>query len=452
MRHPCRTIEQAPGALPVVGHTLAVLRDPLGFLTSWAPADGLGLIRLGPWQAIVVYDSALVHQVLREERVFDKGGLVIDRAREVIGNGLATCRRNEHRRQRRLVQPCFHPARIPRYATPMTDQILATTDGWRDGQQVGVLDEMMMMTIRVIITTMFGVCFASVAIDRASRDVFTVVEGMLRRMVLPGPLDRLPMSGNRRFHRALDRLQGFIAELLEVSRAAGASHDNLMSVLLDGPASADGSGNPTLSDMEIADQAMTFLVGGTDTTASALAWSLHLLAQHPDVEARLHREVDRVLAGATPTYADMPELELCHCVIAESLRLYPPIWLLTRIVATDTELAGHHLPAGTVIVYSPYQMHRRTASFAELDRFDPDRWTGERPSTSNSTFLPFGAGARKCIGESFAMTEAVLALAVIASRWRLEPVAGSRVRPGARMVLYPKGLRMRTIARGARAV
>jgi pentalenene oxygenase len=453
-RRPDQAIEQAPGALPVVGHAMAVLRGPLAFLTSWAPGDGLGLIRFGPWKAVVVYDPALAHQVLRDERIFDKGGPVIDRTREVVGNGLGTCRYDEHRRQRRLVQSCFHPARMPGYATLMTEQILAITGHWRDGQTIDVLDETMATATRVAITTMFS-AYTTTTLDQACRDVVTVMAGIMRRAALPGPLDRLPTPGNRHFHQALSRLRQFIAGMIEVYRAGGITRDDLMSVLLDGSAPAEGPGGPAgrvLSDTEIADQAMTFVVAGTDTVASALAWALHLLARHPSIEARLHQEVDRVLAGATPTYADLPNLELCQHIIHETLRLYPSVWLLTRTATADTELAGHRIPAGTVIVYSPYQLHRRVASFTDPDRFDPDRWTGLRPTTPRSPFLSFGAGARKCIGESFAMTEAVLALSTMASRWRFEPVAGSRVRPGLGVVLTPKGLRMRLTARGTPAV
>lgn len=440
-------IEEAPGALPVVGHAVAVLRDPLRFLTSWTPAEGLGRVRLGRASAILVYEPGLVHQVLMDDRTFDKGGPMFDRAREIVGNGLATCPHGDHRRQRRLVQPSFHPSRLPGYAALMAEQIHAATGTWRDGQVLDVGNEMMRISAQVAIATMFGIRRDDAEIAQLTRDVRTVVAGAMRRAVLPPPLDRLPTPGNRRFWRAHRRLLAQIETIVTRRRAGEERRGDLMSVLLDDAASTGGPPD-ALSAEESADQVMTFLIAGTDTVANTLAWALHTLAEHPAVEERLHREVDAALADGAITYDRLPELASVTHVIRESLRLYPPAWLLTRLVTRDTELAGHPLPAGSVIAFSPYLLHHSRDTFPDPDRFDPDRWAGNpRGRVPRGGFVPFGGGARKCIGESFAMTEGALVLAAVAARWRLRAVPGATVRPGFGLVLTPNGLRMRATAR-----
>jgi pentalenene oxygenase len=169
---------------------------------------------------------------------------------------------------------------------------------------------------------------------------------------------------------------------------------------------------------------------------------LHLLARHPDIEQRLHAEADAVLGGEPVHHDHLPELQLTSRIITETLRLYPPGWITTRVVTTDTELAGYHVPEGTTVIVSPHLIHHRADLFPEPDRFDPDRFGPDGQTLPRGAYLPFGGGARKCVGDQFAITETTLALAAIAARWRLRSVPGSRVRPGVALALYPQGLRM----------
>jgi cytochrome P450 len=180
-----------------------------------------------------------------------------------------------------------------------------------------------------------------------------------------------------------------------------------------------------------------------------LAWAIYLLAGHPDVEQRLQAEVDAVLGGAAARFDDLPKLELTGRVVTETLRMYPPGWSLARTTTTDTHLGKHPIPAGTILIYSPYLLHHLPDCYPDHDRFDPDRWIdGQHAQPPREAFIPFAAGARKCVGDTFAVTEATLVLATLAARWRLQLLPNQHVRPSRSVVLYPRGLRMRATQRG----
>ncbi|MFF5491376.1 cytochrome P450 [Streptomyces virginiae] len=262
-------------------------------------------------------------------------------------------------------------------------------------------------------------------------------------------MDRLPTPGNRRYHQARADLPGVFDHIVTDRRGADTDHGDLVSMLLTAHDSDSGPADQRLTDAEIIDQIITFFLVGTETSATALAWALHLLAQHPEIEKRLHAEVDAVLGGRPATHADLPRLELTGRVITETLRLWPPAWFFTRTCTADTRLGRHTVPAGTTLLYSPYLLHRQADLYPDPDRFDPDRWTTGQPR--REAFIPFGAGPRKCIGDRFATIVSTLALATITTRWRLEPLPGTRVRPTVSgPALNPKGLRMRATARTTR--
>jgi cytochrome P450 len=431
---------RAPGALPLLGHTLALLRDPLRFLSSLPEHGDLVRIRLGLVDAIVVCDPELTRQLLLDSRTFEKGGPLVDKASEVFGDGLGTCPHGEHRRQRRLTQPAFHQARLPGYAQTMADQCHAVTGAWRDGQIIDALPEMTTLTIRVIAATMFGSALPPAALSQILDDFAAVMDGIYLHMILPGPFGRLPTPGNRRYQRARGRLGRTIGQAIDGYRADGADHGDLLSMLV---ATRDNS--QSFSDAEITDQILTFLFGGTETSAALLTSALYLLARHPDIQRQLQDEVDTVLAGAMPSYDDLPRLELTGRILTETLRIYPPAWIITRSTTTDTRLGAHFIPAGTVMAYSPYLIHHRPDLHAGPDDFNPGRWANPR---ARDTFIPFGAGARKCIGDAFAMTEATLVLASIARHWQVDFIPGRNARPTPRTTLAPRRMRLRVTARG----
>ncbi|MFD0357732.1 cytochrome P450 [Streptomyces sp. NPDC127110] len=443
-------IPTAAGGLPLLGHLVPLLRDPLGFLTRLPEHGDLVRVRLGPLTALVVCDPALTGHVLRDDRTFDKGGPLYDRAREVAGNGLASCPHGDHRRQRRLVQPAFLPTRMPGYSEATTARAAETTASWQDGETIDVHAVMQELTARIAVDTLFSTTLPPDVLAQALGDLNTTLDGMIVRTVTPPLLDWLPTPGNRRYHRSRTRLPRTLHHIVAESRAEGVDRGDLLSMLLTARDPGSGPAEQTLTDAEIIDQIVTFFGAGTDTTSSTLAWALHLLGQHPEIEKRLHVEVDAVLDGRPATHADLPRLELTGRILTETLRLWPPTWLLTRTCKADTHLGRYPVPAGTTVVFSAYLLHRQAGLYPDPDRFDPDRWAPDHPHPPRrEAFLPFGGGARKCIGDRFATSVMVLALATIAARWRLQPLPGARVRPAVSALLSPVGLRMRATARAA---
>jgi cytochrome P450 len=436
----------APGALPLLGHTLSLLHDPLGFLTSLPAHGDLVRIRFGPFEAIVVCTPKLVRQVLLNDHIFDKDGPFFDRAREAFGDGLATCPHRMHRRQRRLLQPAFHPARLPGYAQVMTKHIAEVTESWQHDQVLDVLSEMMTLTARIAVETMFSDGLPSAALQPVLNDLSTLLGSIYTHAIVPPPLDKFLIIGNRRFNRARLRLGEVVGRVIADHRANGADCGDLLSTLLTAHDPTESQG---LSDTEIVDQVITFFLAGSETTANALAWAVYLLARHPDVEHQLHAEVDAVLGASAARFEDLPKLQLAGRVVTESLRMYPPAWTLARTTTTDTQLGEHPIPAGSNLLYSPYLLHHLPDFHPDHHRFDPDRWTeGHRAPPPREAFIPFAAGARKCIGDTFAITEATLALATLTARWRLQLLPSRHVHPSRSVVLHPRGLRMHATPRG----
>jgi pentalenene oxygenase len=404
-------------------------------------------IRIGPIEAVVVCTPELVRHVLLNDRIFDKTGPFFDQSREVFGDGLATCPHGFHRRQRRLTQPAFHPARLPGYAEVMTKQIAEVTASWQDGQVLDVLSEMMTLTARIAVETMFSDALPSAVLGAVLNDFNTILAGIYTRVLIPPSLHKLLIVGNRRYDRARVRLREVIGRVVTDCRGGSADRGDLLSTLL---TARDPTDNQGLSDTEIADQVMTFFLAGSETTANTLAWAVHLVARHPEVERRLRAEVDAVLVGPVARFEDLPNLKLTGGVITETLRMYPPAWMLPRIITTDTRLGGHPIPAGSILLYSPYLLHHRSDLYPNPDRFDPDRWAGGHcAQLPRGAFIPFASGARKCIGDTFAITEATLTLATLTARWRLRLLSGRRVRPARAVLLQPRGLWMRATPRSA---
>ncbi|MFD6388649.1 cytochrome P450 [Nocardia sp. NPDC060259] len=440
-------IPTAPGARPVVGHLLPFLKQPFTFLAQLPEHGDLVKIRLGPKAAVVICDPGLTRKVLIDDRTFDKGGLFLEREREWLGESVATCTHSKHRHKRRLAQPAFHPRRLADYAHTMTTQIASVVDGWHSGQVLDVCPEMFTITSRVFGAAMFSSTLPAGVLYEVIGDLTATFDGTFQRTLLPDVISRLPIPSTRRYNHANRRLRKTMNGIIADRRASGIDNGDLLSALM---AAHDRESDARSSiDDDVSDAVVTFFVAGTETTSSALAWVLCVLAQHPDIEAQLHAEVDAVLSGRQPEYSDLERLQVASRIVTETLRLYPPAWFFTRTVTAGVGLGPYDLPVGSTVALSPYLIHRRADLYDEPDRFDPDRWLPERAASPPGSLLPFGGGARKCIGEAFGMTEVVLALVIIASRWRLQTIPGLRIRPPLSVSLVPGGLHLRVLDRRA---
>jgi pentalenene oxygenase len=436
------SVPLAPGCLPVLGHVVPIARDPMGFVSSLPAHGDLVRLRLGPHPVLMVCDPELTRHVLIDDRTFDKGGPLLDLGRELLGDGLTTCPHHEHRRQRRLCQPAFLPDRMRTYADVMSAAARAAAESWQDGQVLDLGREMSALTLRIAVETMFSMTMPRSTIQTIVDDLDTVLHGTFLQMVRPRVLNRLPTAGNRAYHRAKSRLRETVGAVIADRRATGTDHGDLLSALLNAHDPESGTAS-TMSAKELADQVMTIFVAGAETTASALTWAIYQLSQHGEIQQRVHAEVDR---PAEMTSADrLPLLDLTSRVVTETLRKHTSAWMVTRITTADTTLAGVDIPAGTSIGYSPRIIHFRADRYDRPEAFDPDRWPDAQ--RDRAAFLPFGNGARKCIGERFARTEATLVLAEVAARWTLHPVSHPPARLALSDVLVPPGLMMRVRSR-----
>jgi cytochrome P450 len=443
-------IPWAPGKVPVLGHAVALLRDPQAFLSSLPASGDMVRIKLGPIRAIMLCDLELTRQVLREDRTFDRTGPLFDRVQEAVGSGI-TQSSAYHKQTRRLIQPAFARTRLPGYAQKMNRQLTEVTDSWRDGQTLDILAEMQAVTTKSALAAMFSHALAPAALEQATDDLGTIFAGFYRRAVTPSWLSRVPGPGNARYWRAIGRLRKMVAAIVAERRASAVDHDDLLSSLLaaeDTEEAQAGAAPVTarLSDAEIGDAVMGFFIAGVQSTATLLTWALHLVATHPDIEARLVAETTSVAGSDQVSFEHVSELRLTAQVVTETLRLYPPGWLLVRTANVDTRLSGHDIPAGTVLFFSPYLIHHRDDLYPDAGGFDPGRWDRVPPPPSQP-FIAFGYGPGKCVAENFGFVEATLALASIISRWHLEPVPGERVRPALAFALRPQQLHLRAAAR-----
>jgi cytochrome P450 len=438
---------RAPGAWPLLGHVVGLQRRPLRLLDSLPAYGDLVEIRLGPRRAYVVCHPDLARKVLTDFATFDRSGPVYDRIRAAMGSGLATAAYQDHRRQRLVMQPAFRREHLRGYAAVMGQEITALMDSWRDGNRVDLVPEMFKLTTTVGLKALFSSQISSREAEEL-RDAFDVfLRGIYTRAALPAA-GRLPTPGNRRYASAVARWRGQVTRLIDRYRREGAEHDDLMSRLL---AARDEQGQP-MTEQELSDQVAVLLLAGGETTSAAVTWSLHLLHRHPDILAALQTETSTVLGGDTAGWGHLPHLNLTARIVRETLRLYPPAWVIARTTASQARLAGQSLPAGTMVIFSPYLLHRHPGSFPHPHRFDPSRWLtpadGAAPA-HHGGYLPFGAGATKCIGEQFGLTEATLALATITARWNLTPEPGTTISPAARAILVPKTLPVRLSDRSA---
>jgi len=410
-------------------------RDPLNFMIRLAREYGdLCSFRIGTERIFFVNHPDCVREVLvNHYDNFLKGGGK-QRAKRFLGEGLLLSEGDLHRRQRQLAQPGFHRQRLAAYAREMSASGEHCSARWADGQTLDIWPEMQRLTLGIIGKTLFGA-------DVESRDdevgrAMKAATLQYRAFNLPFAklLERLPLPHIRRFHQGKETLRRVVLQIIEERRRSGRDHGDLLSMLL--LAEKEGAGAGRMTPEQVWDEALTIFIAGYDTMATALMWTWYLLSQHAEAEAKLHAELDAVLAGGGgPTFDDLARLPYTECVLAESMRLYPPTWRLVRRAVRDFEVGGHRIPARSLVVVCQYAMHRDPRFFPDPLRFDPDRWVPEaKAARPQFSYFPFGGGPRRCIGEGFAMVEGVVLLASLARRWRL------RLAPGHRIELFPEHL------------
>jgi cytochrome P450 len=435
------TLVDVPGGVPLFGHLGEFKKRPLETMFRWWRQHGDALrFRLGPKTLHLFSHPDLAEEILVQQsdcfvKVYDPqrpAGLAL-----VLGNGLVTSSGEVWKHHRRIIQPIFHRSRMAAMADRMAQVGEQRIAGWAspEGQPVDIATEMMQLALEVISQTMFTTSMAqhigqiSHALRVSLKYAFDSFHNPLR---LPS---WVPTQRNREFRSVMKFLDGLIYGLLAERRRTGATHGDLLDLLLQARDEETGMG---LSDHELRDEALTIFAAGHETTANALAWTWYLLATHPKAKARFHEEVDRVLQGRAPNAEDLPQLPYTRAIFDESLRLYPPAPAVQRKAATNTTVCGLPLPAGALVLVGTYNLHRHPAFWTSPDRFLPERWLdGERLATRYA-YLPFGAGPRACVGIHFASVEGPLLLALIGRRYDLQ-LAQETIDPELMVTLRPKG-------------
>lgn len=432
-----------PASFPLLGHIFDFRNDSLAFLQKTARTYGdISHFKMGTFSVIFLQHPDFIKEVLSTHNSNFIKGRPLEMAKALLGEGLLTSDGDLHKRQSRIIQPAFHRRMLEAYAPAMTEYAERIMQGWEDGMQVDMMEEMIRLSTGIAGKTMFNIDIES-EVPQISQAMDTIMS-LFGRITLPGSewLLKLPLPGTIRFFKAKALLDGKIYGVIEARRRSGLNNGDLLSLLLQAQAE---SGDGTLTDRQIRDEALTLFLTAFDTTSLSLAWSWYLLSQNPDAEADLHAEVDRVLEGRMPTVEEYPQLIFTKQAFAESLRLFPPSYLITRQAIADFPIGGYVIPAGAIVLMSPYLIHRDPRFYPEPERYLP-RARAERPEAQQAgyTFFPFGGGPRACIGQHYAWLEGVLVLASIARHWRFTLVPGHRVETAQLINLRPKfGLMMR---------
>jgi cytochrome P450 len=430
------------GTLDSLAYYYQFYRDSIGTVQRrfdrhgdiyYAPSGGVGLY-------VLRHPDHIWEVLVRDGANYGKTHTAFDQLKRFLGDGLLTTDGAAWRRQRRMVNPAFTKARLEGYASAMVDESLATRDAWRDGERRDVSREMMELTLRIVCQTLFSHDVGGQADDVAlAMDTFR--DSIGRPDFLP---KWIPSPNRRRAREAVAALDRIIYGMIAERRQSGHKPDppDLLHMLLS--ARDDEGDGAALADKEIRDQLVTLFLAGHETTSHAVTWTWYLLSQHPAAEATLHAELDRVLGGRPPTYADLEALPYTRQVFEEAMRLYPPVTTTARKAEVDTEIGGYQVPAGSEVVIWIYMTQRDSRWFPQPSVFRPERFAPDavaaRPKLA---YLPFGAGARACIGKVFALIEGSLILATLAQRFSMRVVPGHRVVPQPRVTLAPKhGMQM----------
>jgi cytochrome P450 len=430
----------ANGRTPVLGHLPALLRHPFRFFESLQGQADVVRVDLGRLHTFFLTDPALVNNLLTDrEQVLDKGRFY-DKVRPLAGNGVVLANGEEHARQLAMIRPAFHHEQLRPYAAVMLDVARTTVGAWHAGMKIPADKEMHAITLQILARTMFGAGVEREAVAELVRLLPGVLKGIMVRTILPDGVNRLPLPMNHRFDAAFAALRRAISRVMRAYRDAAIDNGDMMSMLL---AARDPQTGDPLSDKEVCDQIVAVTMAGSETAATALAWTFYELARHPSVERLLADEVATVLGDREFEIGDQTRLTYTRRVLQEALRLRQPILVISRRARCDTQLRSLSIPAGSELFYSPYGLHRDPRHFPEPHRFDPDRWLVTPAGTlPRGAYVPFGGGPRHCIGEQFAWVMMAVVVVEVIRRWRLRLPPGFRVREMPWATVNPRSLPM----------
>ncbi len=430
-----------PGGVGLLTFPVRLRRDPLGFLTEAARRYG-DLVFLG-WVDKRVYllnHPRHIKYVLQENAANYTKGPRIERLKPLFGEGLTTSEGEHWRAQRRMIQPLLQQKNIAAFAPLIISRTRTMLERWQ-GASAGerlldVAQEMRELTQGIMVRAIFGQELVESEATRIGQALCGALKGINKRVWALFDLARLPTSPNRQLHQHLSTLDQFVSGQIAEKRRTNAVQEDLLSLLL-GARSESGA---EMSDSELRDEALTLWIAGHTTLAAGLTWTWYLLSQHPTVAEKLERELERTLGDRIPRFEDLVSLPYSRMLIEEALRLYPPTWILARSPLSDDAIGGYPIPRRSVVLISPYLLHRNPDFWASPEAFDPERFRPEgSKSRARYAYLPFGGGPRVCLGKAWALMEMQLIVVTVAQKYRLRLGCGCLVAAEAGIVLRPKG-------------
>jgi cytochrome P450 len=430
---------RAPARLPIAGHILQWRADPVKLLTD-ATRQG-DVVRLSlPGATYLLRHPRHVKHVLQDNHQNYRKGWVFDRIKPYWGESLLTADGDTWRQQRRRVQPSFkrdHTADFAPIVTARTAEMLARWEAIASsGQTVSLYNEMTELALVIIGDVLFGVDLWADAADmaRAAQSALAVLK---KRVAALAPLPLwVPTSDNRRFNGAMRMLNDRISEIVERKKRAGDQGRSFLAMLM---AARDAETGAAMTDRQLHEEILGMLQQGHDTVGESLAWTWYLLSLHPEVERKLHREISEVVGDRVPVVADLPRLQYAHMILQESLRVYPPVWVIPRDAINDDQIGGYRVAAGSTILLSPYLTHRHPAFWENPEAFDPERFLPARSADRpRHAYFPFGGGPRLCMGVDMAMMEMLLITVMVAQRHRIHLVSGHREEPECILDMVPR--------------
>ena len=430
--------KSAPGPRGPVS-AFGLMRDPLAFMCKAFREYG-DIVHLRFFKLhifAIAHPDGIKHALQDNHRNYTKSFDYQILAR-LLGNGLVTSEGELWLRQRRLMQPMFHKQRIAAFGSMMAECAGAMVERWdaraKTGEAFDVMAEMMRLTLQIVGRALLTMDLTTHA-DRIGRDM-TIANERFAEFDIGMFAPWLPTPANLRFNRAVRELRSLVLDIISKRRAEGRDYGDLLSMLL---AVRDEESGEGMNNEQLRDEVLTLILAGHETTATALSWIWYLLSQHPQVEAKLHAELDEVLGGRAPTMADLAHLTYTGMVVDEAMRIFPPVWAVGRAAIDDDEIMGYRIPKGSNLMLSQYYAHRHPQFWDNPERFDPERFAPERAGgRPRYAFFPFGGGPRMCIGNIFALTEAQLILASVAQRYRLHLAPRHKVEPLPLVTLRPR--------------
>ena len=384
----------------------------------------LNSTRSDAWTYVLSHPDLVRHVLGTNYRNYRKG-VGIDVVNILLGRGLMVSEGDLWKRQRKMIQPMFHRSVLEQFTALMTRCSRKVISAWQEKQRAGelidVTEEMSQVTLKFILYALFSEDLDRL-IEREGRNPFGIVTDESAR--------------NLQFARKFRALSGFVTEMVAARQAEGRRPFDLLSMMID--ARDKQTGEP-MSEKQLIDEVLTAVVAGHETTASALNWTWYMISQHRDVEERLQQEASAVLGGREPTVVDLKQLSYTRQVIEESMRLYPPGWLLTRRALDEDEIGGYHVPPGTNLFISPYIVHRHPQFWDDPEQFRPERFAPEQAaSRPQGAYLAFSMGPRNCIGEAMAMQEMIIHVSMVSQQLRLTFIPDQPVEIEAKVNLRPK--------------